>query len=74
MAVNVSIRQFFDSRFVQFVERALRISGAVPKKLKIDQSFVRDVLNGVIDASIVRTIIALGYSSSPIAIHRNHNS
>jgi EAL domain-containing protein (putative c-di-GMP-specific phosphodiesterase class I) len=31
-------------------------------QLKIDQSFVRDVLNGVMDASIVRTIIALGRS------------
>jgi diguanylate cyclase (GGDEF)-like protein/PAS domain S-box-containing protein len=115
IAVNVSIRQFFDTRFVQFVERALRISGADPKmlkleitesfmmervddviakmlalrahgilfsmddfgtgysslsqlkrlpldQLKIDQSFVRDVLNGAMDASIVRMIIALGQS------------
>jgi len=31
-------------------------------QLKIDQSFVRDLLNGVKDASIVRTIIALGKS------------
>lgn len=29
-------------------------------QLKIDQSFVRDALKGVMDASIVRTIIALG--------------
>ena len=115
MSVNVSIRQFLDSRFVQFVERALRESGADPRKLKleitesfmmervddvihkmvelkkhgigfsmddfgtgysslsqlkrlpldqlkIDQSFIRDVLIGVMDASIVRTIIALGKS------------
>jgi len=115
VAVNVSIRQFFDARFVPFVERALRMSGADPKKLKleitesfmmervddviakmsalrahgigfsmddfgtgysslsqlkrlpldqlkIDQSFVRDVLNGVMDASFVRTIIALAQS------------
>jgi len=115
MAVNVSIRRFFDSRFVPFAEKALRMSGANPKRLKleitesfmtervhdviakmsalkahgigfsmddfgtgysslsqlkrlpldqlkIDQSFVRDVLNGVRDASIVRTIIALGQS------------
>jgi diguanylate cyclase (GGDEF)-like protein len=115
MAVNVSIRQFLDSRFVQFVERALQFSGADPHRLKlevtesfmmdrvddviakmatlkargigfsmddfgtgysslsqlkrlpldqlkIDQSFVRDVLTGVMDASIVRTIIALGTS------------
>jgi EAL domain-containing protein (putative c-di-GMP-specific phosphodiesterase class I) len=31
-------------------------------QLKIDQSFVRDVLTGVRDASIVRTIITLGRS------------
>jgi EAL domain-containing protein (putative c-di-GMP-specific phosphodiesterase class I) len=31
-------------------------------QLKIDQSFVRDVLNGAMDASIVRTIISLGRS------------
>lgn len=29
-------------------------------QLKSDQSFVRDVLEGIMDASIVRTIIALG--------------
>ena len=31
-------------------------------QLKIDQSFVRDVLTGEKDASIVRTIVALGRS------------
>jgi EAL domain-containing protein (putative c-di-GMP-specific phosphodiesterase class I) len=31
-------------------------------QLKIDQTFIRDALNGVRDASIVRTIIALGRS------------
>jgi diguanylate cyclase (GGDEF)-like protein/PAS domain S-box-containing protein len=115
IAVNVSIRQFLDSRFVQTVEKVLRDSGADPRslkleitesfvmdkaaetiakmtalkahgvgfsmddfgtgysslsqlknlpldQLKIDQSFVRDVLNGARDASIVRTIITLGRS------------
>lgn len=115
LAVNVSIRQFLDSRFVQLVEKVLRESGANPRRLKleitesfmmekahdtiakmavlkaqgvgfsmddfgtgysslsqlkrlpldqlkIDQSFVRDVLNGVRDASIVHTIITLGQS------------
>jgi diguanylate cyclase (GGDEF)-like protein/PAS domain S-box-containing protein len=115
VAVNVSLRQFLDSRFVQLVEKVLRDSGANPLRLKleitesfmmdkaaetiakmtalkahgvgfsmddfgtgysslsqlknlpldqlkIDQSFVRDVLNGVRDASIVRTIITLGRS------------
>ena len=115
MAVNVSIRQFLDARFVHLVKRAIRMSGANPHKLKleitesfmmdrvddvlakmtalqahgitfsmddfgtgysslsqlkrlplnqvkIDQSFVRDVLTGIMDASIVRTIIALGRS------------
>jgi diguanylate cyclase (GGDEF)-like protein/PAS domain S-box-containing protein len=113
IAINVSIRQFLDGRFVQLVEDAIRESGTNPQRLKleitesfmmektneivakmhvlkghgigfslddfgtgfsslsqlkrlpldqlkIDQSFVRDVLNGVKDASIVRTIIALG--------------
>jgi diguanylate cyclase (GGDEF)-like protein/PAS domain S-box-containing protein len=113
IAVNVSIRQFLDSHFVQRVEKALRESGANPHRLKlevtesfmvekvdetiarmtalkaygisfsmddfgtgysslsqlkrlpldqlkIDQSFVRDVLLGVRDASIVRAIITLG--------------
>jgi len=115
VAVNVSIRQFLDARFVQIVEKVLRDSGADPLRLKleitesfmmekaaetiakmtalkvhgvgfsmddfgtgysslsqlkslpldqlkIDQSFVRDVLTGVRDASIVRTIITLGRS------------
>jgi predicted signal transduction protein with EAL and GGDEF domain len=31
-------------------------------QLKIDQSYIRNVLNGVTDASIVRTIIDLGQS------------
>jgi diguanylate cyclase (GGDEF)-like protein/PAS domain S-box-containing protein len=114
-AVNVSLRQFLDSHFVQLVEKVLRETGANPHRLKleitesfmmekgvetiakmttlrgrgvgfsmddfgtgysslsqlkslpldqlkIDQSFVRDVLNGVRDASIVRTIITLGRS------------
>jgi diguanylate cyclase (GGDEF)-like protein/PAS domain S-box-containing protein len=115
VAVNVSMRQFLDSRFVQLVERVLRESGANPRRLKleitesfmmdkanetvakmtairafgvgfsmddfgtgysslsqlkrlpldqlkIDQSFVRDVLNSATDASIVNTIITLGRS------------
>jgi EAL domain-containing protein (putative c-di-GMP-specific phosphodiesterase class I) len=115
VAVNVSLRQFLDSHFVQDVEDVLVKSGANPRRLKleitesfmmekasdtiakmnalrahgvgfsmddfgtgysslsqlkrlpldqlkIDQSFVRDVLDGVMDASIVRTIIALGRS------------
>jgi diguanylate cyclase (GGDEF)-like protein/PAS domain S-box-containing protein len=115
IAVNVSLRQFADSRFVQLVEKVLRESGANPHRLKleitesfmmdkgndavakmtalkaqgvgfsmddfgtgysslsqlkrlpldqlkIDQSFVRDVLNGAKDAAIVRTIITLGRS------------
>lgn len=37
-------------------------------QLKIDQSFVRDVLNGVKDASIVRAIIALGRSLNLLVI------
>jgi len=115
LAVNVSIRQFLDSRFVELVKKVLRETGADPHKLKleitesfmmekgsdvvakmtalrtlgvgfsmddfgtgysslsqlkrlpldqikIDQSFVRDVMNGARDASIVRTIITLGNS------------
>jgi diguanylate cyclase (GGDEF)-like protein/PAS domain S-box-containing protein len=115
IAVNVSIRQFLDSRFVSLVEKVLRETGANPHRLKleitesfmvekandtiakinaikahgvgfsmddfgtgysslsqlkrlpldqlkIDQSFVRDILNGVQDASIVRTILSLGRS------------
>jgi diguanylate cyclase (GGDEF)-like protein/PAS domain S-box-containing protein len=115
MAVNVSIRQFLDARFVPYVERAVRKSGANPRllkleitesfmlegaeevmakmsalkalgigfslddfgtgysslsqlkrlpldQLKIDQSFVRDLPAGAMDASIVRTIIALAQS------------
>jgi EAL domain-containing protein (putative c-di-GMP-specific phosphodiesterase class I) len=115
LAVNVSLRQFLDSRFVHLVEKVLRESGANPHKLKleitesfilekandiiakmtalksqgicfsmddfgtgysslsqlrqlpldqlkIDQSFVRDVLNCEKDAAIVSTIIALGRS------------
>ena len=115
LAVNVSIRQFLDSRFVQTVEKTLRDSGGDPHRLKleitesfmmekaaetvakmtalkahgvgfsmddfgtgysslsqlkslpldqlkIDQSFVCDVLNSDRNASIVRTIITLGRS------------
>lgn len=115
LSVNVSIRQFLDSRFVQLVEKVLRESGANPRRLKleitesfmmekvhdtivkmeaikahgvgfsiddfgtgysslsqlkrlpldqlkIDQSFIRDVLNGERDESIVRAIITLGRS------------
>jgi diguanylate cyclase (GGDEF)-like protein/PAS domain S-box-containing protein len=115
IAVNVSIRQFLDSRFVHRVESALRESGANPHslkleitesfmmekvddvigkmsalkalgmgfsmddfgtgysslsqlkrlpldQLKIDQSFIREVQTGLLDASIVRTIITLGHS------------
>jgi EAL domain-containing protein (putative c-di-GMP-specific phosphodiesterase class I) len=115
IAVNVSIRQFLDSSFVQLVEKVLRESEADPHmlkleitesfmmekandtvakmtalkvlgvgfsmddfgtgysslsqlkrlpldQLKIDQSFVRDVMNGPREASIVRTIITLGRS------------
>ena len=36
-------------------------------QLKIDQSFVRDVLTGVMDASmLLRTIIALGKEPEPV--------
>jgi len=115
LAVNVSIRQFLDARFVHLVEEVLRKSGANPHRLKleitesfmmekandtiakmtvlkthgiafsmddfgtgysslsqlrqlpldqlkIDQSFVRDVLNCAKDAAIVSTIIALAQS------------
>ena len=115
LAVNVSLRQFLDSRFVHRVEKVLRESGANPHRLKleitesfimekandaiakmailksygisfsmddfgtgysslsqlrllpldqlkIDQSFVRDVLDCAKNAAIVSTIIALGRS------------
>jgi diguanylate cyclase (GGDEF)-like protein/PAS domain S-box-containing protein len=121
LAVNVSIRQFLDSRFTQRVEKVLRESGANPRllkleitesfmmekanetiaiinalkmhgvgfslddfgtgysslsqlkklpldQLKIDQSFVRDVLNGLKEASIVRSVIALGRSLNLMVI------
>jgi EAL domain-containing protein (putative c-di-GMP-specific phosphodiesterase class I) len=37
-------------------------------QLKIDQSFVRDVLNGLKEASIVRSVIALGRSLNLMVI------
>jgi diguanylate cyclase (GGDEF)-like protein/PAS domain S-box-containing protein len=113
VAVNVSIRQFADPRFVHLVRDTLRASGADPRRLKleiteslvmakvdemiarmediktfgvgfslddfgtgysslshlrllpldhlkIDRSFVNNVLNDSKDASIARTIIGLG--------------
>jgi EAL domain-containing protein (putative c-di-GMP-specific phosphodiesterase class I) len=49
MSVNVSIRQFLDPRFVQYVERALRKSGANPRllKLEITESFMTEGVDEV---------------------------
>lgn len=115
LAVNVSLRQFFDPNFVALVDKVLRETQANPRRLKleltessamehveetigkmtalkahgiqfsiddfgtgysslshlkrlpldqlkIDRSFVSDVLTGAKDASIVRTLIALAHN------------
>jgi diguanylate cyclase (GGDEF)-like protein/PAS domain S-box-containing protein len=115
LAVNVSVRQFFDPQFLNVVMEAVRVSGANPQRLrlemtessvmekvdetiakmqdlktfgigfslddfgtgysslsylrhlpleqlKIDRSFVKNVLTDAKDASITRTLIALGRS------------
>jgi diguanylate cyclase (GGDEF)-like protein/PAS domain S-box-containing protein len=64
MAVNVSIRQFFDSRFVQFVERALRISGADSKRLKLEitESFMMERVDDVIAKMSALKAHGIGFS------------
>src|ERR1035438_9426361 len=50
IAVNVSIRQFLDSRFVHLVEKVLRESGANPHRLKLEitESFIMEKANDTI--------------------------
>jgi predicted signal transduction protein with EAL and GGDEF domain len=75
VAVNISARQFRQADFVPQVTMALRDAGADPLRLKleltesllvdqlrIDQSFVRDLLTDPQDASIVRAIVMVGTS------------
>jgi len=64
MAVNVSIRQFLDARFVQYAERALRKSGANPRllKLEITESFMLEGADEVMAKMSALKALGIGFS------------
>lgn len=64
MAVNVSIRQFHDSRFVQYAERAVRMTGANPRllKLEITESFMSEGVEEMMAKMSALKSLGIGFS------------
>jgi len=64
MAVNVSIRQFLDARFVQYAEKTLRKSGADPRllKLEITESFMLEGVDDVMAKMSALKAFGVGFS------------
>jgi len=64
MAVNVSIRQFLDARFVQYAEKTLRKSGADPRllKLEITESFMSEGVDDVMAKMSALKAFGVGFS------------
>ncbi len=64
LAVNVSIRQFIDSHFVQLVEEAIRASEANPYRLKLEitESFIMEKANDTIAKMTALKSHGIGFS------------
>jgi len=64
MAVNVSIRQFLDARFVLYAEKTLRKSGADPRllKLEITESFILEGVDEVMAKMSALKAFGVGFS------------
>jgi diguanylate cyclase (GGDEF)-like protein len=64
LAVNVSIRQFLDPQFVSMVRQVLQVSGANPRKLKLEitESSVIEKVDDMIDKMTDLRLHGVGFS------------